>query len=545
MQILIKVLSFFPAAVAWLNRFIINFFASRTPPRPHRFSLWSPSRPSTPAPLKTPAAVSNVAPKSDPPSPPACYTTWPSLFDRTFTARHLPPLDASVRPVLPDENAVLDLFRRSGPMQKNPRSSVLFCFFAQWFTDSFLRTNPLDPRRNTSNHEIDLCQIYGLDEQSTWALRTGQGGRLKSRLVNGCEYPALLFKNGQIDRQFYDPDPVNERGLTYLRGGRDGPWKAALEDALKGTISDPARRDYIYASGLDRGSSTVAYSAFNTIFLREHNRIAGVLAAAYPTWDDDRLFETARLVNLRQVLNVVVNDYIRHIAGVFPFSLDRTFAERKDWYRTNRISIEFNLLYRWHSLVPDAFTMAGKTLGDTEFRYNNALLEAYGVEQLITDASSQYAGRVGLHNTPGFLAVAEQHGLKWARDFGLQPFNRYRERFGLAPYRSIDELADSDAIAAELKRIYNDDVDAVEFTVGLFGEKRGEKECMPETLIRMVAYDAFTHILTNPVLSTEVHCPLTYSEAGWDIVQQNSTFEEIVKRNSDPNKPLRVSLSAV
>jgi prostaglandin-endoperoxide synthase 2 len=429
-------------------------------------------------------------------------------------------------------------------MRKNPRSSVLFCFFAQWFTDSFLRTNPLDPRRNTSNHEIDLCQIYGLDEQSTWALRSGHGGLLKSRLVNGCEYPALLFKDGEIDRQFYDPDPVNERGLTYLRGGRDAPWKAALESALQGTISDPARRDYIYASGLDRGSSTVAYSAFNTIFLREHNRIARILADTYPTWEDDRLFETARLVNLRQALNVVVNDYIRHIGGVFPFSLDRTFAERKNWYRTNRISIEFNLLYRWHSLVPDAFTMAGITLGNAEFRYNNALLEKYGVEQLITDASSQHAGRVGLHNTPGFLAVAEEHGLKWARDFGLQPFNRYRERFGLAPYRSIDELADGNVIAAELKRIYNDDVDAVEFTVGLFGEKRGENECMPETLVRMVAYDAFTHILTNPVLSTEVHCPLTYSDAGWNIVQKNSTLEEIVRQNSDPRKQVRVSLSA-
>lgn len=542
-QTLVRVFSFFPAALAWLNRLIINFFASRTAPRPHPFSLWSPSRPSTPAPVKTPIAVSNIAPNPDPPSPPACYTTWPSLFDRTFTARHLPPADAAVRPSLPDEAAVVDLFRRPGPMQRNPRSSVLFCFFAQWFTDSFLRTHPLDPRRNTSNHEIDLCQIYGLDEPSTWALRSGQNGRLKSRMVNGCEYPLLLFKDGQIDPQFYDPNPVDETGLTYLRGGRDVPWKVALEAALKGTISDPARRDFIYASGLDRGSSTVAYSAFNTIFLREHNRIAAVLAGAYPTWDDDRLFETARLVNIRQVLNVVVNDYIRHIAGVFPFSLDRTFAERKRWYRTNRISIEFNLLYRWHSLVPDTFTLAGVTLDNTQYRYNNALLEQYGVEQLITDASSQHAGRVGLHNTPGFLTVAEQHGLKWAREFGLQPFNRYRERFGLAPYRSIDEFADGAVVAAELKRIYNGDVDAVEFTVGLFGEKRGEGECMPETLVRMVANDAFTHILTNPVLATEVHCPLTYSDAGWDIVQQNAGLEEIVKRNCDPNKPVRVSLS--
>ena len=28
-------------------------------------------------------------------------------------------------------------------------------------------------------------------------------------------------------------------------------------------------------------------------------------------WDDDRPFETARLINIRQILAVVVNDYIR------------------------------------------------------------------------------------------------------------------------------------------------------------------------------------------------------------------------------------------
>ena len=39
-------------------------------------------------------------------------------------------------------------------------------FFAQWFTDSFLRTSLTDYRKNESNHEIDLCQIYGEEHRS-------------------------------------------------------------------------------------------------------------------------------------------------------------------------------------------------------------------------------------------------------------------------------------------------------------------------------------------------------------------------------------------
>ena len=541
MQTLIKILSFFPPVLAWANRVIINQFASTTAPRPHRFSLWSPSRLTTPAPLRIPPSASNVAPKPSPISSAPCYTSWPSLVDRTFTARHLPPSEDGRDP--PDEKAVLALFDRGTSMKENPRSSVLFCVFAQWFTDSFLRTHPVDPRRNTSNHEINLCQIYGLDEPSTWALRSGEGGRLKSRQVGGYEYPMLLYSNGVMDPQFYDPNPVDELGLSYLRAGRAPFWEAALENSLRGTISDPSRRDWLYACGLDRGGSTIAYSAFNTIFLREHNRLAAVLSETNKGWDDDRIFETARLIGIRQLLTIVVNDYICHIGGIFPFALDRTFAERKRWYRSNRISIEFNLLYRWHSLVPDNITLFNQVLDHSQYRFNNALLEQYGVEQVISDASSQPAGRIGLFNTPRFLAVAEQHGLKWARDFRIQPFNRYRERFGLAPYRSIDDLADGPQVAEALKRIYGDDVDAVEFTVGLFAEKRGDGDLMPETLIWMVAYDAFTHILTNPILSTEVHCKETLSDVGWDIVQQKASLADIVNRNTDPSKQVRVSLS--
>ena len=40
-------------------------------------------------------------------------------------------------------------------------------FFAQWFTDSFLRTSREDFRQNTSTQEIDLCQIYGLGADQT------------------------------------------------------------------------------------------------------------------------------------------------------------------------------------------------------------------------------------------------------------------------------------------------------------------------------------------------------------------------------------------
>jgi prostaglandin-endoperoxide synthase 2 len=427
-------------------------------------------------------------------------------------------------------------------MEPSERSSVLFCYFAQWFTDSFLRKHPLDPRRTTSNHEIDLCQIYGLDEPSTWALREGSDGRLKTRIMDGEEYPPLLYKDGNLDTQFFDDKA--EVGLSFLRAGRAPLWEKAVNEQSDNALNKPDRRDYFYASGLDRAGSTVAYSAFNIIFLREHNRIANLISDGEPSWDDDRIFETARLVNIRQILGVVVNDYIRHIAGVFPFELETGFAESQPWYRTNRISIEFNLLYRWHSLIPEQLELEnGCNINFKDYRFNNKLLEEVGIERLISAASAQKAGRYGLFNTPSFMKEAELGGLKWARMFGVQPFNRYRERFGLDAYYSFDALTGGNRdVTNALKAVYSD-VNDVEFTIGLLAEGRGEGELMPETVTRMVAYDAFTHILTNPLLASEIHTPATFSKVGWDIIQESATLEQIVKRNVQHPNAVYVSLA--
>lgn len=527
-----------------LNQKLIEHFASASPPRPHPFSLWGPTRPSEPAPVHNPApADARSSPRS--PSAPSSYTSWPGLFDRSFTARHLPP--CSDDRTYPDVEKVLGVLARPGPIRPSERSSVLFCFFAQWFTDSFLRKHPLDPRRNTSNHEIDLCQIYGLDEPSTWALRQGTGGRLKSRQLGGEEYPLPLYKDGKLDPQFFDEK--NEVGLSFLRAGRAELWEKAVNGQSEKSLDKPERRDHFYASGLDRAGSTVAYSAFNIIFLREHNRIAGLISEDRkndPDWDDDRIFETTRMVNIRQLLTVVVNDYIRHIAGVFPIELATGFAERQPWYRTNRISIEFNLLYRWHSLVPEALELSdGRQADFHDYRFNNKLLEDTGIEALITAASAQKAGRYGLFNTPDFMKEAERGGLVWARMFGVESFNRYRERFGLDPYASIDDLAHGDReVADALMSLYGDEIDNVELTIGLAAEGRGHRDLMPETVTRMVAYDAFTHILTNPLLADEIHTTRTFSDVGWAIIQENATLEQIVKRNVGRPDAVTVSLSA-
>jgi prostaglandin-endoperoxide synthase 2 len=75
------------------------------------------------------------------------YTSWESLTDRTYSARHLPRTtrcSSGCSPVAPA--SVAELFRREQP-RVSAKSTLLFSHFAQWFVDGFLRTDPKDPTR--------------------------------------------------------------------------------------------------------------------------------------------------------------------------------------------------------------------------------------------------------------------------------------------------------------------------------------------------------------------------------------------------------------
>lgn len=487
-----RFVSSIPPLRNWINRLFINWIVGREVPRPYPFSLRGPQ-----------------ATGSEP------YTSWTGLTDRSFTGRHLPPADAAYVDSLPDPESLRYLFTRKDQLQPCPKGSALFAFFAQWFTDSFLRTDPNDFRKNTSNHEIDLCQIYGLNSSDTGILRLHQDGLLRTMTIGNDEFPDRFMDAQSQVKQSY-------RGLSYLV---NGDYAQGLLPVFANT---PPRRQDLFLSGLDRGNSTIIYSALNTIFIREHNRLCRLIKAANGTWDDDRIFETARNANIVSLLQIIVCDYINHLSTAqFRVFLDRGFAEQRKWYRTNRISAEFDLLYRWHPLAPTTFS----NLPNDQFRYNNALLMSNGIDWVFDQASRQSAGRITLHNTPPFLVDADIAAVKKARGWQIAPYNRYRERFGLRPVQSFEELTGDQELANELRGLYRD-IDRVEFTVGLLAEARPEKAVLGELMTLMVAVDAFSQALTNPLLSTNVFSEACFSAPGMEAILTTTDLKTLVHRNT-------------
>jgi len=484
-----------------VNRLFIDIATNCTEPRPHPFSLWGPLQSDTSA----------------------DYVSWTGLVDRTFTGRHLPPAPKTYVESLPPPEQIAKLFVRGPSMVPCPKSSALFGFFAQWFTDSFLRTDPQDFRKNTSNHEIDLCQIYGLSAKDTSILRSRGGGELQSQRLAGEEYPPYLFEDDGacVKDQF--------RALSYI----DKKTGTFLNPIVDPALDTPERRSKLFAMGLERGNSTIFYTAINTIFLREHNRLCRAIARRHPGWDDDRVFETARNTNITQLLKIIIENYINHLSTAhFRVFVDVGFAETQKWYRTNRIAAEFDLLYRWHPLIPERVNLRNQSRSAYEFLFNNGLLIDLGIEEVIAAAATQRAGRVMLKNTMKLLVDrADLPTLMKSRQWRVRPYNEYRKCFGLKPVTSFGELTGDPALAAELKTIYKD-VNHVELLVGLFADRHEDNGVLGSLMRWMVAADAFSQALTNPLLSKNVYGEQAFSEVGIESINSTTSFDDIVRRNS-------------
>ena len=172
------------------------------------------------------------------------------------------------------------------------------------------------------------------------------------------------------------------------------------------------------------------------LFVREHNRIARSLKAAYPGWDDERLFQTARNILTVILIKIVVEEYINHISPYYVKLLaDPTGFRNPRWYRQNWMAIEFNLLYRWHSLVPSTYRIAGQEVAVEDTLFNTDAVVEHGLAACFEDASTQRAGRVGLFNSPPEVWQAELASVTQGRAVALRPYNDYRElaKFPRAP----------------------------------------------------------------------------------------------------------------
>ena len=169
-----------------------------------------------------------------------------------------------------------------------------------------------------------------------------------------------------------------------LRSGEDG--KLAMDDGMLPNETE-AKLDGVDLTGF-ADNYWIGLALLHTLFVKEHNAICDHLKGSYPTWDDEKLFLTARLVNsaLSAKIHTVewtpgilanpVTERAMHANwyGVLPAWVRQKFghigtemiggivgSDQEHHAAPYSITEEFISVYRLHPLLPDDYAIRSHT----------------------------------------------------------------------------------------------------------------------------------------------------------------------------------------
>jgi len=428
------------------------------------------------------------------------YPTLHAYFNETYYGRTLPPVPhhcptplgiAGPKVLPPVEQLVEKVFARRKFLPEPHDSNALFQYYAQHFTHQFFRTDYAKGGAFTKGTGgVDVSNIYGLTEQHRRGIRLFKDGMLKYEMVNGEMFPPYLKDVEGVTMEIPPHIPVDKGSLFAL----GHPF-------------------FVLLPGL---------FMYSTLWLREHNRVCSILKSEHSDWDDERLYQTAKLIITGEVIQITIEDYVQHLSQ---YKLRMRYrpevAHGTRFQFDNRINVEFVHLYHWHPLVPETIKIGEKDYGFMDMAFSVKPVLEHGLDQFIQALSRARAGKLGARNHPKYTLPTLIKSLNIQRNLRFQSFNNYRKRFDMPPYETFEELTGETEIAQVLRDLYGH-VDAVEYYVGLICE-RPSPSITPLTMVNIGGPWSVKGLVANPVSSPKFWKPSTFGgEVGFDIIKAAS-----------------------
>jgi hypothetical protein len=208
---------------------------------------------------------------------------------------------------------------------------------------------------------------------------------------------------------------------------------------------------------------------------------------------------------------------------------------------------EFVAVYRMHPLIPDDITFWSletgevlQRLGFQEIAGNNAqkICDEVQIQDLLYSFGIMNPGAVQLHNYPnalqqfirpdGIAMDLAAHDIMRCRELGVPRYTKFREVLHLRPVRTFEELTENAEWRDEIRRVYNNDIDAVDLIVGLFSETPPKGFGFSDTAFRIFVLMASRRLNSDRFFTTDF-TEEVYSKAGMDWIRDNTMSSVLLR----------------
>jgi peroxidase len=367
-----------------------------------------------------------------------------------------------------------------------------------------------NPRQQTNSLTafIDGSQVYGSDATRAAALREFAGGRMRTSAGN------LL--------------PFNTTGLANANDSH--------------VVAD----DELFLAGDVRANENPELLALQTLFVREHNRIAAEAAVKNPTWTDEQLYQHARRMVISEIQEITYNEFLPAILGT-----NTPAANALQNYRGYRADVNPGIATEFSTA---AFRLGHSMLGeDIQFFDNNGnpvldelrLKDAFfdprsvsevGIDPLLKYLASDRAQEIDtkvVDDVRNFLFGAPGQGgfdlvslnIQRGRDHGLADYNTVRVAYGLPKVTSFAQISSDTTVQASLQQAYGS-VDKLDLWVAGLAEKHLPGSSLGATFTRILV-DQFTRLRDGDRYWYQNALPATAVRA-----VQNNSLVDVIRRNT-------------
>lgn len=335
--------------------------------------------------------------------------------------------------------------------------------------------------------------IYGADLATARSLREGQGGAL--RMFRTADNRTLL-------PQSTDPNDGCNREIESARGR------------------------YCFASGDGRANENLHLTTMHLLWARQHNRVAGALAEANPSWSDETVYQEARRIVGAQLQHIAYNEFVPIVVGEREV-VERRLRPLRSGFRPMNDSAEVDpsiansfaaAAFRFaHTLLPGLMKMTDSQKATSSYvELHRMLFNPYslyakgGMESSLSSAASNSIQKTTTHVTSQLTKhlfedplsnVTVPCGLdlvslniQRGRDHGLPGYNEWRRYCGLRKVESFADLAEDlePESLAEISKVYAH-VDDVDLYTGALAESDKADGLVGPTF-RCIIGDQFSRI---------------------------------------------------